>query len=299
VRDGGNRSRELLVDTHVHLYRTPEEGRANKDAYVVWEYGERDGIAFADYAGDEASAVAALESSGFRYAVVTNLFDVGRAGVPPPEDLKSYNRWLCDLSRRDPRFIPLIALDPNHLSIAENVAHLEEMAREDGAAGIKLHPPLQRLDLEGNGLFPIFEACAALDLVVLSHAGPSRDGSGIGEPGSFRSLLSVFPTLRVVLAHMGGASWRDLPPIADEFPNVHFDLCEIIEWLGAPNAPTAEEMTALIREVGVDRVMMGSDFPWYDPAHTIQQVRGLPGLTVAEQQAILGANAARFFRLSA
>jgi predicted TIM-barrel fold metal-dependent hydrolase len=298
VRDHGTASGELVVDTHVHLYRTPEEGQANKDAYDIWEYGEHEGVAFAEHAGDEASAVAALESAGVHYAVVTNLFDIGRPGVPPGEDLKAYNRWLCDLSRRDARFIPLIAVDPNQLSVAETVEHLEEMAREGGAAGIKLHPPLQRLDLQGDALFPIFESCAALDLVVLSHAGPSRDGSGIGTPGSFRSLLSAFPKLRFVLAHMGGASWRDLAAIAEEFPNMHFDLCEIVEWLGAPNAPTAEEMTALIRQVGVDRVMMGSDFPWYDPAHTIHQVRSLPGLAVIDQQAILGANAVRFFRLS-
>ena len=290
---------ELLVDTHVHLYRTPEEGSANKEAYVIWEYGEPKGVAFADHAGDYASAVAALESSGVRFAVVTNLFDVGRPGVPPAEDLVAYNRWLCDLARTDQRFIPLIAVDPNHLLVAENVAHLEEMARNHGAAGIKLHPPLQRLDLSTDALFPILEACASLDLVVLSHCGPTRDGSGIGEPESFRAVLSAFPTLRVVLAHMGGAAWRRLPPIAAAFPNVHFDLCEIIEWLGSPKAPTPEQMTALIREVGVERVMMGSDFPWYDPGHTIEQVRRLPGLSASEQAAILGGNAARFFRLPA
>jgi predicted TIM-barrel fold metal-dependent hydrolase len=290
---------ELLVDTHFHLYRTPEEAAANKDAYVVWEYGEREDVAFSDHVGNYEGGVAALESSGIRYAVVANLFDVGRAGVRPAEDLVAFNRWLCDLAQQDARFIPLIAVDPNILSIGENVAHVREMARDHGAAGIKLHPPLQRLNLSDDRLFPIFEACAALDLVVLSHTGPSREDIGIGEPGSLHFVLSSFPTLRVILAHMGGATWRQLPATAAEFPNVHFDLCEIVEWLGAPNAPTPTEMSALIREVGVERVMMGSDFPWYDPAHTIQQVGSLPGLTAVEQRGILGMNAVRFFRLPA
>jgi predicted TIM-barrel fold metal-dependent hydrolase len=290
---------ELLIDTHIHLYRTHDEAVANKEAYVIWEYGERDNVAFSDVVGDYAGAVSALDASGLRYAVVTNLLEVPRSGVPHGEDLREFNRWLCDLARNDTRFIPLIAVDPTHLSVTENVSHLETMARDHGAAGIKLHPPLQRLDFSDDGILAILEACAALDLVVLSHAGPSRDGSGLGEPRSFRPMLSAFPSMRVVLAHMGGAAWRQLPAIAAEFPNVHFDLCEIVEWLGAANAPTAREMSELIREVGVDRVMMGSDFPWYDPAHTIQQVRGLPELTEAERRAILGANAARFFRLPA
>jgi hypothetical protein len=53
----------------------------------------------------------------------------------------------------------------------------------------------------------------------------------------------------------------------------------------------------LIRDVGVERVMFGSDFPWYDPGEMVKAVRTLPGLSDGELAAILGENAARILRL--
>jgi len=50
--------------------------------------------------------------------------------------------------------------------------------------------------------------------------------------------------------------------------------------------------------VGADRVMLGSDFPWYDPLRTADRVAGLPGLSAAERVAILGGNAMRIFGLA-
>lgn len=97
---------------------------------------------------------------------------------------------------------------------------------------------------------------------------------------------------------MGGAAWRQLPALARDYPHVSFDLCEIIEWLGAPNAPSPAQMTDLIRAVGPQRVMMGSDFPWYDIDHTVGSVLALPGLSAEEKDDIIGENAIRFFRLS-
>jgi predicted TIM-barrel fold metal-dependent hydrolase len=96
---------------------------------------------------------------------------------------------------------------------------------------------------------------------------------------------------------MGGAAWRQLPGIARDYPSVMFDCCEIVHWLGAPKAQSVEAFVELVRTVGPERVMMGSDFPWYDIDATVARIRALPGLTAEEQAAILGWNAVRFFRL--
>lgn len=287
----------LIIDTHLHLYRTAEDGAAGKRGYEIWEYGQRHGVHFSDRTGDPASALDGMAAAGCSVAVVVNLHDVHRPGVPVRDDLVAYNRWLCELARSDPHFYPLIGVDPHVMSVADNVAHLGEMVRE-GARGIKIHPPVQRLDLADHGLWPIFETCDRLGLVIVSHSGPSRDGSGRGTPESFRPVLDAFPQLRIVLAHMGGQSWRQLPAIARDYPGLHFDLCEIIEWLGGTTAPTREEFADLIRTVGPDRVMMGSDFPWYDIDHTVDLVLDLPGLSQAEKHAILGETAAAFFDLA-
>lgn len=291
----------LIVDCHVHLYRTPEEGERGKADYEIWEYGSRDNVVLSDASGDPDSAREAMAAAGVRYAVVPNLFDVPRQNVPFAEDLADYNRWLCRLARDDDRFVPLVAVEPVRVGVDASVAELETLVATEGAAGIKLHPPLQGLDLSDESIWPVFEACRRLDVVVLSHSGPARSGGrvGAGEPDAFRPVLAAFPGLRIVLAHLGGAAWRHTTGVAREFPHVRWDLCEIIESLAAPNAPTAEELVSLIHEIGPERVLMGSDFPWYDMGHTIALVDELPGLSRGERDAILGENAAAFFRLDA
>ena len=62
-----------------------------------------------------------------------------------------------------------------------------------------------------------------------------------------------------------GATWEQAFDIASAFPNAYFDSSELIEWTGAPNAPTDEQLAQLIRDIGPGRVMMGSDYPWYGP----------------------------------
>ena len=90
---------------------------------------------------------------------------------------------------------------------------------------------------------------------------------------------------------MGGATWEQALDIAKAFPNAYFDSCELIEWTGAPNAPTDEQLAQLIRDIGPSRVMMGSDYPWYGLTRSVERIMELPILTDGEKEAILGANA--------
>jgi predicted TIM-barrel fold metal-dependent hydrolase len=43
--------------------------------------------------------------------------------------------------------------------------------------------------------------------------------------------------------------------------------------------------------------VLGSDYPWYEPAHTADLVQALPVLSQAEKNAVLGENAARILPL--
>ena len=132
---------------------------------------------------------------------------------------------------------------------------------------------------------------------MLSHSGTSRGATQYAEPRAFAEVLRRFPDLTVVLAHLGGGSWRQTAELAQTFPNVTFDCCEIVEWTGAPNAPSDEALARLIRDVGPHRVMLGTDFPWYDLDHTVERVMALPLLSREEKEGMLGANAVRILRL--
>jgi predicted TIM-barrel fold metal-dependent hydrolase len=310
----------IVVDVHMHLYESKAIGEWWKAGYEIFEYGEKPDVPFGPFSGDVDDAVTALATAGYAHGVAVNLFsiDLFRAeaasalpeGLSPderageirrieegmPDRMRTYNRWLVDTLAPIAQLTPFVAVDPWALTPAENVEHLSDMAGR-GAKGIKLHPVVQRFEPNDPRMRPVYEACRDMGLVVLSHTGAAKGGETFAEPDSFAPLLREVPGLKVVLAHLGGGRWRQTGAFAAAFPDVAFDICEVIEWTGAPNAPTREELAHLVASVGSERVMLGTDFPWYDLERTVELVMDLPGLARADKERILGENAARILGL--
>jgi uncharacterized protein len=310
----------LKIDTHIHLYPSREEGEWWKSGYEIWEYGQSADVHFSTDTGTLQETVAALDRGDFSHGVVLNLFAADlfreqyKSALPGdmdaseraralaefdatiPERYVAFNRWLMAALADVPAITGFVAMDPGALSPQRNVEHLREMA-ERGARGVKLHPVLQKFEANDPRMHPVYQACIEMGLTVLSHTGPARGGERFAEIQAFAPMLAEFGDLTVVLAHLGGGKWQDARAIAQSFPNVAFDLCEIIEWTGAPNAPTTEELATLIRDIGPERVVLGSDYPWYEPVHSAELVLSLPVLSQLEKNALLGENAARILRL--
>jgi predicted TIM-barrel fold metal-dependent hydrolase len=305
----------------MHIYPSREYGRRRKSSYQVWEYGEKSDPPFSRYDGAVEDALQAIRESAVDRAVVVNLFAIpiaranALAELSPATDpdarqrvveeidatmgerLKASNRAVCDLARLHPELIAFVAADPSALDGRAGQAHLQDMVANRGARGVKLHPILQGFDASDPRMFPIYAACVDLDVPIVAHAGPARSGPQFAEPRAFGGMLAAFPRLRVVLAHLGGGAWQQTAEIARAFPNAYFDCCEILAWIGATNAPDERQFARLIQDVGADRVLLGSDFPWYDLDDSVERIQGLPHLSREEKDAILGANAVRVLGL--
>jgi predicted TIM-barrel fold metal-dependent hydrolase len=304
----------VKVDVHMHLYPTAASGEWWKAGYEIWEYGDKDGVTFSRYSGTVGDALAAMAAAGFAHGIAVNLLSVdlfreeAAAMLPAAlqgedraravaeieatmaERFRAANRWLVDALAPVRQLTPYVGVDPWALSPQENLEHLREMA-ERGARGIKLHPVAQRFEPDDPRMRPVYRLCEELGLVVLSHTGSAKGGEPFAEPRAFAAILERHPRLTVVLAHLGGGSWRQTLDLARAFPRVAFDLCEIIEWTGAPGAPSPGELGRLIQRVGAERVLLGTDFPWYDLERTVELVLALPVLATGDKERILGANA--------
>ncbi len=311
----------IRVDSHVHLYRSTGEGIAEKEGYQVWEYGDKPNVCVSGCAGTVDEFLDAMAAAGVSKAVLVNLFsahvtreaaleelspDLSRSRRDRAlaeidemvvEEMKAFNRWACDVAQQHSSIAPFVAADVNALPAAAGVAHLKELVTEHGARGVKLHGAFQNFAMSDKRLWPIYSACETLEIPIIGHSGPDRGRAGFAEPQAFGRMLKDFPRLRVVLAHLGGGAWRQALEIAELYPNAYFDCCEIIEWTGAPYAPSAKQLGQLIRDIGPERVMMGSDFPWYDLDHTVDRIMSLPVLSTEEKEGILGANAERILKL--
>ncbi len=295
----------VKVDAHVHLYRNEAEGRAEKEGYQVWEYGEKTDVQTSECVGTIDELVIQMDATGISKAVVVNLFSAIAAresalaaGEKKPADVDAwvieemigFNRWSCELARRYEGLVPFVAIDPAALPGEEGANHLRDMVGQ-GAAGVKLHGAFQMFQMGDQRLWPTYAVCQELGIAIICHSGPDRGNQGFAEPQTFGRMLKAFPDLRVVLAHLGGGVWGQALEIAQTYPNAYFDCCEIMEWTDSPNGPTPKQLGQLIKDIGAHRVMMGSDFPWYDLDHSIDRVMSLPVLSMEEKTGIVGANA--------
>jgi uncharacterized protein len=300
-----------VVDVHVHVFADADDPM--RDGYDIWEYGELPGVEVGERRGTVDDLLAALDEEPCAHCVVLGMFvpeaelAAGRRFLASdvdtdarktelrrsvPDRLRDYNEWILDTAWQSPHLTPLIAADPSVLGGKAGAEHLRQAAAR-GAKGIKIHPVLQGFFPGDHRMEETYALCEELELTVLAHSGTARTAPQFADPFAFSAVMEEHPRLHLLLAHLGGASWHQVRDFAAAFPTVSFDLCEIIAWTGAPRAPTAGELAHLIQGIGADRVLFGTDFPWYDLDRTIDQLMNLPHLSDEERRGILGENAIR------
>jgi hypothetical protein len=102
------------------------------------------------------------------------------------------------------------------------------------------------------------------------------------------------PQTKFVLAHLGGVRFPEMAVFAfiREFDwykrNVWFDLSFVAAFYAA--SPFADQLRWVCRQIGVDRLVFGSDFPVDSPRVAADAIRKL-GLSVDEQRQIFFDNA--------
>ena len=321
-------SKTLSVDSHIHLFYTPDESLWYAD-YEIWEYGPKPGLAVSekmakpglpsrlDYVDD---VLGSLSASGFDRGLVLNIFpgeilkENAIAALPSSlshtarekavkeinlrvhEEMVWYNINACAQLKPHPQLYSFVSVNPTTQGTVNHHAMLDELKNDHGAHGVKMHHVLYQIPAAHPCMDAIYQASIDLELPIVAHCGRSRGDRQHGDPNAFYPALEKHPGLKLVLAHVGGSSWRQALGVAQAFPNVAFDICEIIEWTGAPYAPSAKQLAQLIKNIGIDRVFLGSDYPWYDIDRTLELMLSLP-LSEEEKQKIIGENAARFFHL--
>lgn len=167
--------------------------------------------------------------------------------------------------------------------------------REMGLYGIKLHPDYQNFVADDKKAFPIYKKCSEMSMPVLFHAGfdPLSPDFIHGSPESLKNVHEAFPALTMICAHMGGMyRWEQVERLLAGRPgNIYFDL-------GVTAGEIGEKMLMrIIKKHGADRILLGSDCPWDDPANEIEMVKRLP-LSDEEKDLIFYKNAQRLLGIS-
>jgi hypothetical protein len=160
------------------------------------------------------------------------------------------------------------------------------MLVSSGVKGIKFHPEYQDFYIGEPRYFPLYEALQSSGMIVVFHAGkdPGPFTCDHALPPAFKKIHASFPRLRIVAAHMGGwRVWDDVEKHMLELP-VYFDTSAVRE-LMAP-----EEFLRLARKHGTERLLFGTDSPWFDQDADVKWIDSMK-LTQAEKERIFFRNA--------
>ena len=196
------------------------------------------------------------------------------------DQVQSINRSIDPVGH--PALIPFGAMHPAY----EDFEHELHRLKEQGIKGIKLHPEHQDFYIDDKRYYPLYETCADLGLCIVFHAGsdPSFFTSDHGLPAAFKKIITAIPTLSVVAAHMGGLQrWDEVEAVLCGLP-IFFDTAAVYPFL------SAEQFTRIGKRHGFDRILFGSDWPWFSPADTIKYIAELP-IDDTDKEKIVFANA--------
>lgn len=212
-------------------------------------------------------------------------YGIAKAWVFPPAwgggtfDDPTYvkaNRATYEAVQQHPdRMIGLARVNPNMGRAA--VEEFERCINEYGFRGMMLHSDWDSFGLNDPRLhYPLMEVAEPLGLPMVFHSGYAP-----ADPAGFLRLARRFPSVPIVLKHMGYQLAQDAIIAAREASNIFLET--------SANWPVW--IRHALRKLGPERILYGSDAPFMTPDIEMAKITMLPGLTDAAKEKILGGNA--------
>lgn len=205
-------------------------------------------------------------------------------------DWADLNHWAASAATADPeRVWALVGLDPVLMDEETLTAQVDE-ALGIGATGLKVAPQWLGIRPDDPAMEIVWQLARRHSVPVLSESGAYRFGHALpwGHPRYFRDVLASYPDVTIVLAHLGMGAEDDLVRLTTKFENVYTDTA--LRLPAAGNASELRDTACLIRRIGVDRVLFGTNTPVGDLQAALESLAALP-LNDNEKQLVAHQNA--------
>ncbi len=208
------------------------------------------------------------------------------------EETKRKNDELIALSKKYPQLLPICSVHP--MDGQEAITEMERIA-DLGVNIIKLHPHKNSMnfDVTDEKVIVLCKKAGELGITIL------MDNASI-VPGDCQKLFDLAlqcPKTNFIFAHMGGLNFRfwNILPLARTAEgllgnNIYFDISATVTLMA--DSPLEEEFIRTMRNVGIDNILLGSDFPQFTLKRAVDALEKLD-LTSEEKREIRFDNAKR------
>ncbi len=200
------------------------------------------------------------------------------------EQVSSINKFIAAECAEHPEFVGLAAW---HEDI-EDLDALLDQVESLGLRGVKVHPDLQKVNIDDPRLISLYSALEERGMRVLMHMGDDR--YDYSAPSKLAHVLERFDNLKIDAAHLGGWLRWDEAYSCLKGSQAYYDISSCASVLGI------ERTAEIAHGYGVDKLMFGCDFPMWN--HVAEFARTLKlGFSDAELEDVFYNNFARFYGL--
>lgn len=194
--------------------------------------------------------------------------------------------WL-DAAARTPELVSMGSVHPLARRAAEKLA----VQKQKGALGIKVHPAVQLLPPDHPRCMALYRACGDLGLPVLWHCGPVDIETALGRRCSqlkhYWRAIHEYPGTTFILGHSGALQMEMALTLAKQYPNVWLEL----------SSQSLTNVRRIIAEGPIDRILLGSDWPFYHQSMVLAKVLLATAEGSTERALVLRENAVRLLEL--
>lgn len=262
-----------IIDFHTHVFPDALAPRAIaqliENAPVMKNYtdGTMDGL------------VQSMAQNGISHSVTLSI-------ATKPSQVSAINRACAENWREG--IIQFGTIHPETENFEEEIDRLVRT----GIRGIKFHPEYQYFYVDDFKMYPIYEKLASSGLIVVFHTGkdPGPFSCDHALPLAIRQVHRDFPKLKMVGAHMGG--WM----VWDKVEEILIGEDILLDTSAIYRLMDPETFVRLCRRHGTEKILFGTDSPWYDQGECVEWIRK-SSLSDEEKEAVLGGNAERILDL--
>ncbi|EGD54308.1 amidohydrolase family protein [Gordonia neofelifaecis] len=135
-----------------------------------------------------------------------------------------------------------------------------ERAIESGAAVFKSHIQVGAYSPIDPLLDGVWGTIDDAQVPVVIHCGSGPAPGEFTGPDRIATLLERFPTLPLIVAHMGTPEYESFLALAERYENVRLDTTMSFTTFSEEGAPYPVELLPRLRDLG-GKILFGSDFP--------------------------------------
>ncbi len=204
-----------------------------------------------------------------------------------PKQTENINNFAALINGRE-NVYSFGSLHPENDDIEGILEHIKEL----GLKGIKLHPEYQSFYVDSPESIRILKKCEDLGLYTVFHSGKDHGCPPPVHcsPKRLKRVTEYVSGKYIIAAHMGGWDmWAEAEEHIIGTP-IMIDTCFSLHMMNMDDA------TRMIKAHGADKVLFGTDWPWFSPLEAFNILSSL-NLDKNELELICSANARRILQI--